>query len=294
MSDLLAQPVRSIPKHWIVLGLLVVAQAVVGVYLYRKPYSEIGELGESLVQGVLMSQPVLLAFWTAFASQPFRQRFLWAFLLGVLVAFTEELGPLLDVRYTDVRHTDAGFLMMGFFGLFVMAATFLLVIRRLSRWQIRRSIIEDARSDYQSSQFGVKHLIAFITITALACGVIRSLALLDGGWAVPFSARWFVRGTFGIACFLLPELVIPWFVMACRPRVVRFVVTFAFLWVVSSLAGCAILAMPQAMRDGIVVFEEFIKSMLILQLGAGLSILVTSLVMRFCGFRMVRVPTAAR
>jgi hypothetical protein len=277
-----------------VLGLLVAAQAVVGVYLYRKPPNRIGELGESLVQGVLFSQPFLLAFWTVFSSQPFRQRFLWAFLLCILVPFTEELGPLLDLRYTDVRHTDAGFLMMQFVGLFVMAAAFLLVIRRLSRWQIRRSIIEDARSDYQPSQFGIKHLIVFITITALACGLIRSVTIFDGGWAVPFSARWFVHGTFGIACFLLPAIVIPWFVMAYRPRVVRFVVTFAFLWVVCSSAGCAIIAMPQAMRDGIVVFEEFIKSMLTLQLGAGLSILVTSLVMRFCGFRMVRVPTAAR
>jgi hypothetical protein len=241
-----------------------------------------------------MSQPVLLAFWIAFASQPFRQRFLWAFLLCILVPSIEELGPLLDVRYTDVRHTDAGSLMMWFFGLFVAVAALLLVTRRLSRWQIRRSIIEDARSDYQRSQFGIKHLIVFITITALACGVIRSLAILDVGWAVPFSARWFVRGTFGFVCFLLPALVMPWFVMAYRPRVVWFFVAFAFLWVVSSSAGCAIIAMPQAMRDGIVVLEEFIKSTLTLQLGAALSILISTLVMRFCGFRLVRMPRAAR
>ena len=41
------------------------------------------------------------------------------------------------------------------------------------------------------------------------------------------------------------------------------------------------------------LYKEFILPMLLVQLGAAVSVLLTTLVMRFCGFRMIRMPKAA-
>jgi len=275
---------RSIPWHWIVLGLLVVGHAGIGAYLYGTPPTEIGRSGELVMGGVLMSQPILLAFWAGFASQPFRQRFLWAFLLSILVAFAEELGLLLNTH-----RSGSGVVMTLFFGLFAVTTVLLLIIRRVSRWQIKHLVIEDARSDYEPNQFGIKHLIILISITALACGLARSLVLLNSGLPLRFSVLPFVVGMVETVCFLFPAIVIPWCVMAYRPRIVLLIVTWTIIWVVCTIGGCVIIAIPQGWRGGS-VFEHFFKQWLLIQLGAGLSMLISSIVMRSCGFRMVRMP----
>jgi len=288
MSDTTPKTDSRLPfNHWGPLGCLVIAYAWLGAYLYDKPAN--GGIREFMMQGFLFSQPILLAFWAGFAPQPFRQRFLWAFLLCILVAFAEELGPLLTAHYTDVHHTDSGFLMILFFGLFSVATVLFLIIRRLSRWRIKHSVIEDACSDYEPTQFGIKHLIILISITALACGLARSLVLLGSGSPLGLSGLRFVVGLVGIVCFLFPVLAIPWCVMTCRPRMMLLIITMAIIWVACSLAGYMIVVTAQEPRGDM----EFTKPMLFMQLGAGLSVLLSTLVMRFCGFRMIRMPKAS-
>jgi uncharacterized membrane protein YesL len=275
---------RSIPTHWIVLGLLVVTHAGIGAYFYGQLIN-IGDRRGPLMVGFLLSQPILLAFWAGFASQPFRQRFLWTLTLCILAALGEELGSFLSMR-----HSDSGRLMVVFFGLYPIATVLSLIIRRVSRWQIKHSIIENARSDYQPSQFGIKHLIILISITALACGLVRSLVLLGDRLEWPPSMIDFVVGLFTVVCLLLPVLLIPWFVMAHRPKTVQLIITMAIIWVACSSAACAIMAQQLVGR---MVFWQFVQVTLPIQLGSALSVLISTLAMRLCGFRMVRLPRAA-
>jgi len=279
------QPVkRSIPKHWIVLGLLVVGHAGIGAYLYsNRPKSF--SIADFMMEGVLISQPILLAFWAGFASQPFPQRFLWAFLLCILVAFAEELEGLLK---TD--NNRSGEVMMLFSGLFTVATLLSLIVRRISRWQIKYSTVEDERSDYRPSKLGIRHLLILISITALA---VMLLAIKSP----QFSVVGFVVGMVGVMLQLLPVLlpvaVIPWFVMAYRPRIVLLIVTTAVIWALCILAGCVIYVFASEIGR-FNLFEGFIKPTLFTQLGAGLSILISSIVMRSCGFRLVLVPKASQ
>ena len=81
MSDLLpenqpseetASP-KGFPKHWIVLGLLVLAHADLGAYCIPADQTL-----TNLIAGVMISQPILLANWAAFACQRFYHRILWS------------------------------------------------------------------------------------------------------------------------------------------------------------------------------------------------------------------------
>jgi len=124
---------RSIPWHWVVLGLLVVAQAGVGAY-FNGQISKMGEsAGEFLTLGLLFSQPVLLAFWAAFAPQPFYQRFLWSFLLCTVVSFVEEAQTL--GQYNPFKN-----IMMISLANFIVAAIVFLAFRWVFRWQIKHTI----------------------------------------------------------------------------------------------------------------------------------------------------------
>ena len=82
-------------------------------------------------------------------------------------------------------------------------------------------------------------------------------------------------------CVLIPTLVIPWYGMAFRPRILFLIVTTLCIWIVCDVAVYFIMR------------EDFVRPMLLIQLGASLSLFISTLVMRYCGFRMVRMPKAA-
>ena len=289
MTDTTPQPEkRSVPWHWSVLGLLVVAQAGLGAYLSPTFSSGSGALGMGATLGVLLSQPLLLAFWAGFASQRFFQRFLWTYVLCILVALAEEVTPLCTQGRADLR------IFTAFVALFATGTLVFLNIRQVSGWQIKHPIIEDARSDYRPSQFGIKHLITLISITALACGLARSLVVFQSvnSPRLP-SVLKFLMAVYLILWTLLPVLVIPWFAMVNRPRITLPICKLATIWAMCSGAVCFSFAVATGTPLVMIVNEEFIEFTVFVQLSAGLSVLVTSLVMRFCGFRMIRVPRAA-
>ena len=97
--------------------------------------------------------------------------------------------------------------------LFIVATLILLLVRRLSRWQIIHSYTEYVPSDYQANQFGIKHLIILTTITALACGLFRTLIVISPQLSYPSVAE-VVKVTCEVIVMLLPIIIIPWFTLA--------------------------------------------------------------------------------
>jgi hypothetical protein len=278
---------RSFPWHWIVLGLLVAAQAGLGAYSWREQASSFQDVAELMILGVLLSQPIPFALWAAFAPQSFFRRLLCSFLLCTLLSLVEVVAAS--------EHTHSGIaglaaLTMSHLAILVVATAVLSIVRSIFHWRITRASIEAVHSDYRGNQFGVKHLLILTTIIAVGCGLLRSLVITiphlkhlrslypadDVGMLLDLFGAFFMA-----MCVLIPALVIPWYALAFRPRMLFLIVTTLYIWVVCGLAAYFI------MRG------DFVWPMLFIQLGAALSVLVTSLVMRFCGFRLARVPKAA-
>jgi GNAT superfamily N-acetyltransferase len=237
--------------------------------------------------GFIFSQPLLLAFWTAFAPQRFYHRLLWGLLLCAVLAFSVEAGALLLPQPHNWSHFGLGFFLrfvgVGFFLsidmiLFFMATAFLLLARRLFGWRLVRSDAKSADSDYRTNQFGIKHLLILTTITALVCGLFRTLAGFDSEFAAHPVAE--VAGiVFQITVLLLPTALIPWFAFSYRKHT-SLSVNCAIAFLVISEVVC-LLAFA---REPI---PERIGSIMLAQFGGGASVAVSILVMQCCGYRMI-------
>ena len=184
---------RSIPKHWIVLGLLVFAHAAFGVSFTTvlRGQQKYPEIISPILIGFLYSQPIMFAIWAAFAPQRFYHRILWSLLLCTLVSFAEDLGTL---RLSSVR---PGYTMMVFIILFIVVTIILLLVR-FFRWQMTQSFELNIPTDYRANQFGIKHLIILTTIVALAFGLFRTLLLISSQQTFPPVAKFI-----GSICLIL-------------------------------------------------------------------------------------------
>ena len=277
-------PVNEVPEHrrrsyyWIVMGLLVAIYAVVGTFFVPDGNNVLS----LLIGGLLLSQPLLFAFWAALAPQRFYHRFLWSLLLCSLVSFVEELGDLRN------PYSHLGSTMLAFTAEFLVVTILLLVFRRLSRWHIRQLAAEETPSDYRPNQFGIRHLVILITITALACGLFKTLLMMNSNMDERFSSVAISVGanTVIFLLSLLPVLVIPWYTLACRGRVsVLILATIAILAVCDSVVYDLTIVV-------LAIDQSIIRKLLLSQLGAGLSVFFTTLVLRWCGYRMIREAKA--
>lgn len=290
-------------KSGIGVGLLVVALATLGVCMNPMGVQGVSveDVGLCLRLGVVFSQPLLFAFWAALSSQRLYRRFLWSFLLCAVVSFAVDLGSVLhgNVEFGNVML----FLVAGF----IATTVALLAFRRFFRWRIAGRNAEDIPADYQAHQCGIKHLFLLVTIAALVCGLIRTLALInpgadsstahsETGWAGILSYIIFVVA---YVAFFSPVLAIPWFTMGWQGRAVRIVlITIAMLAVIDLSVGCLIGVIAvhtmtpsnvlTTVSDMLQFCGAIARGMLVIQAGAGLSVLASSLIARWCGFRMVR------
>jgi len=275
---------RATSFHWIVLGLLVMAHAGLGTLL--NPAGLPGNPGSNpvipLALGVLVSQPLLCAFWTAFAPQRFYHRLLWGLLLCASVAFAVEAANLSVGASTGsyrAEPSQRGFFLSIDMILFLVATPLLLLVRRLSGWKLSRSAAESVLSDYQPSQFGVKHLLILTTIVALVCGLFRTISVIDPNVSVQPVAQ-VAEIVLQIAFAVLPVGLIPWFTLGYHKHILASV-----FWaiVVLGISGVGCYFLLPVRQD-----PELIQFILLLQLGAGSSMFISTLVMRCCGFRGTR------
>ena len=262
---------RTIPKHWIVLGLLVVVHAGLGAWL--DPIGNGGEGGRMMI-GFLFSQPILLAFWAALAPQHFYHRYLWSLLLCILVSFGVDYGTAMLHDYRGIM-----VIMLVDVSLFTITTFVLQLLRWLSGWQFTGSE-EMLSSQYRTYQFGIKHVIALITIVAIGLGLLRSLFLTRiFGYVRPID-----YAECSVVDFVLyfPLIILAWAVLAQR-------IKSCCMSILLSLSIVCCVDLVLILNDVAGGFSD-LKGLLFDQLGAALSILISTIVMRFCGFRMIRVP----
>jgi hypothetical protein len=270
---------RPFPKHWIALGLLVIANAAFGAYFNPtgKPVSEVGEIIGFAMIGFLLTQPILFALWAAFAPHKFYNRFLWAFLLCTMVSFVEELGSL------GTTLSDLGSMMIFQLILFILFTAILLLVRRFIGWHFKISQTEISPGDYQSYQFGIKHLFLLTTFAAIAFALIRSLFILNSNNdKVPA-----VPAIIGIFCIIFalitPIIFIPWYTLTGHRKI-----AWLLLFTIISL-GIIDLTVYLILKNKVPVPDnKQIESVMFFQLGGCLSVLLNTLVFRLCGYRLIR------
>jgi len=273
---------RPFPKHWIVLGLLLIANAAFGAYFNPngKNSSEVGEKTAFMLTGFLCTQPFLFALWAAFAPHRFYRRFLWALLLCSLVAFAEELGTLLGNR-----NTYLGFGMAVQLILFILFTSVLLMVRRFFGWRFNRSQTEFMPSDYQANQFGIKHLILLTTITGIAFALIRSLRILNSFNRLP-SVVSVLASTGFFSAMIIPIMIVPWFTMTFRGNTIKLIVLATVL--LGIFDPLSFLIVQQPIPPLYFSFGEVLRDVLLMQLGGCLSVLLNTIVLRLCGYRLIR------
>jgi hypothetical protein len=271
---------RSIPKRWIVLVALVLAHAlfsrVCGFFIENSnPLSY-------MISGVVLSQPILIAIWAALAPQRFYIRFLWGFLSFTLIFFAVGYGISLYDPSNGVMFVIIDLV------LFIVASLMFLLVRRLSRWQIIHFYAKPVSLDYQSYQFGIKHLIILTTILALALGLFRTLLLISRNASLPE-----ISDIAGIACevilVLFPIIIIPWLTLAYVKNTLSSIIYAVILIGIVDVAAFSIF---KWLGQNHLHNPNLIQIFLFVQLGASFSMFATTLVIRLCGFRMVRASAS--
>ncbi len=272
---------RPFPKHWIVLGLLVVTNAAFGTLCNRMggilDVRDINVfMARQFVLGFVLAQPILFALWAAFAPQRFYERFLWAFLLCSVVAFVEEIGTLNN-------EVGLGFIMVMQLIQFMLFTTILLLIRQLGGWCLKRSQTEYFPGDYQANQFGIKHLILLTSITAVAFALIRSLLILNSVKWPPFARA--VGSTLLIFAMFIPIIVVSWITMTFPKNTIKLIVLATVLFGIIDSAICLIVLqnVPAIAR-----YYSILPPILFTQLGGCISFLFNTIMLRLCGYRMIR------
>jgi hypothetical protein len=279
-STPLSENRRAIPWHWIVLGLLVVVHAAFGGYIYSAILQRPDKPFFLMSLGFVLSHPIFFAIWAAFAPQRFYHRFFWSFLLCILVSFTDGIGAFHQAE------NDFGKLMAFEMALFFLSFPILLLIRQLFGWNLMHdSVAGTPTEEYQPYQFGIKHLIILTTITAIGLGLLRSsLVMAPGSFTNPLFLLVACAGIYLL--LLLPVFIIPWFILPVRINHLLLIVnTIAVLGICDRISYLMI----QQYFLGL----NAMKAITCFHIGSGLSVLSTTLVMRFCGFRMIRVPRKA-
>jgi hypothetical protein len=266
----------SIPKHWIVLGLLVLAHVVLGrvcgFFIDRD-----NPLGY-MTSGFVLSQPILIAMWAALAPQRFYHRFLWSLLICTLIFFAAGFGLFLKELPFALFFTIIELIV------FIVATLILLLVRRLSGWQITHSYTNQASGDYQAYQFGIKHLIILTTLIAFSLGLFRMLLLISPQASVPEVAD-FVRPVCEIIIVLFPMVTISCFTLTNQKNRLLSIIYAIFMFGIVNVAAFFIYNWLEPAPGSI-------KTLLYFQLGASLSMFVTTFLIRLYGFRMVRASAS--
>jgi hypothetical protein len=255
--------------------LLVTAHAAFGALF--APFNGPETFPRMVAMGVIFAQPILLAAWTVFGPPPFVARVPLTIAAFFLMAFCTALTD-------DNPGLPPGFmLIMG--GFFVTWAVILLILSKLVGWKILNTR-QAATTGAPLNQFSLKYLLILMTGCAILLSVGRLFATKQS-WTTSGSTRSFVDNVITpigfISLAMIPAIVVPLLVLSRRPPV-RVMVILAFAW--AALTWLAVetiyaLAGPPSK-------SEIAKAVVYLQMGAAAAGIISALVARYCGFRLIR------
>jgi hypothetical protein len=162
----------------------------------------------------------------------------------------------------------------------------MLAVSKLAGWKILNPR-QAAETSAPLNQFSLKYLLTLMTVCAILLGVGRVLASRQG-WATSESTSRNVLESIiipvgFITLAMIPSIVVPLLILSGRPST-RLAVILPLGWAALTwLAVETIVAI-----DGPPDKLEIAKAVVGLQLGAAVAGLVSAVVVRYCGYRLIR------
>lgn len=261
------------PNRWIVLGSLFAVQTLLVALLFEKQNGR-SENYFLFVLGLLFSHPLLLSFWAAMAPQRFLVRFSWGLTLCSVHFFCIALKCLYIKDFTSCFYIS-----IIDMAVFILALPFLLFARRVFGWHLENAFLGDIESDYRSSQFGIKHLMILTASTALALALYKSLIAMSSETYSDSVGK--VVETLALIFFMVLPIIFVCFFTLFRYNNWKLAVVSA----ISLLCiECAVFYFIPKLRS----MGVHTKTIVFFQLGAGLSVVISGLFIRCCGFRLTR------
>lgn len=271
-------------RDWLILGLLLLSHLLF-LWAFQPPINQNLYIS-GIALGVSFSQPILFALWAALASSRFYHRFCWSLFLCILVFFIDELLILQSLSPRELSRQTPGrsmILMMAFYFLYTVIFH---LIRRISGWQIQRAGQVPGNDGYQPGQFGIGHLLILTAITAIALSLAQTLPIMfpqTRGSSYPIGVYLRIIGCTLILPF--PAIVLPWFALSLRVRPMSL-----FVWIVfGGLIDLFLVVIFPLPPPGMFSNPAMIAFDLFVQIGVGLSVVLTTLPLRLCGYRIIRV-----
>ncbi len=274
MADTAATLDRSPPKRaWIGLGVLAFAYVVCNLCI--RPFNGRDLFVSRVSLGIAFLQPVLFAIWTVVGPPPAKMR--------VPLSLGAYAGAILAGSIVSHEWLSPDYALLA--GLFFSAAALVsLLVRRITRLGIR-NVRELSDGITMAGQFSLKYLIGITTLCALVLGLGRVLASPEK-WtqSVTLTMRLSMMLTQLLIILLLMSTTIAPAIMALskRPRAVV-LVALPLLWAASSW-----IAIEAMIAAGSPPRSQLIKLVVAIQLGGLLVALVSAIILRLAGYRLVK------
>jgi hypothetical protein len=272
----------SFRRHWLALAAIVVGHAVLSAICnpFVARSSNQPDWIEMLTVGLMFSQPFLFGTWAALGPPPAMKRVPLSAASLVLVELASAIASVGDYEPELFAIT---------FSLFGTSILLMLIVRKTARWQIGTE--RDAgRGATAVNQFSLKYLLILTTVCASLLGVARvlvSMSTLQRSpvWQPDLAELLVPIGLVTLAIF--PAVLVPLVALFPRPTM-KILITVPCLWLALAwLAVEAVVALGNETR------VDVIRDIALLQLSAMTSGLLSTLVLRVAGYRLLRRAPAA-
>ncbi len=173
------------------------------------------------------------------------------------------------------------FIILISMSIFILATAILLLVRRFTHWQLQHLFHSGSASDYQPYQFGIKHMIILTTIVGAVSGLFKSLIVISDHATMP-SLRELSRILSEIVLMVVPILFVYWLTLVDLSKRKDSGIAAIIFLAFAEIAVYIFVPMIEGSRSRMYDVIPFF------QIGCGLSVFMTALVIRRCGFRLVR------
>lgn len=278
-------------RSWLLLGLVVAGHAALNVLLnpIGVPVSGTVDWLMLLLIGVVISQPVLFAGWAVMGPGSSIQRVPLTVAALATVVFA---GYITAWNLLVSNWRDAELLIMSV-STFAVAATVMMLIRKLTRWRIVH-LCETSNASAPANQFSLRFLLGLTAVCAVLLGSARSLASQQ--WlGLGASSAWhatlpgLLNAIGGALLVTFPAFTVPLIALSRRPTI-QVLITVPLLW--ATLSWLAVETMvaihPTEVRSEVAIEITFV------QLGTAAAGLISAIALRFGRYRLVTLASSSR
>jgi len=286
MADAITQTRGTALQYptWLILGGLVAVHALFNAILspLGTTVSNVPEWQALTFMGVFCAQPLILSTWAGLGPGSIIHRLPLTLAALILLSFAEgskKWNMLADPN--EQYRLDLGGLVFGL-TMFAIATIILLPLRRWARVEIARPK-DWVAAQLSKSQFGMKYLLGWMTVSALLLGMGRL-----GARQLPSSPT--VQDVGELSSFagvtllvVFPPIALSLWALS-QPLRWRLIFIVFLLWI-PGLWAAAETYVALAPRSSL---QEAVFTFLFVQLGAAAAGVISAVAVRLAGYRLVR------